>query len=127
MMQITVLDDLGCAASPRRRVREIVTRDGPIMVAWPFPSPFPSRRLAGDFGWFEFPTDSLSFVGTPFPFQWASRSSTTVDVWRASDLGTTSSSRFYCLHYNWGRYFKTPLFEEPLPHPNRMAYLAMAN
>uniref|UniRef100_A0A2N9GGF4 Uncharacterized protein n=1 Tax=Fagus sylvatica TaxID=28930 RepID=A0A2N9GGF4_FAGSY len=51
----------------------------------------------------------------------------TVDVWRASDLGTTSSSRFYCLHYNWGRYFKTPLFEEPLPHPNRMAYLAMAN
>ena len=81
--------------------------------------------LAGDFRWLEPPTDSLSFVGMTFPFQWAS--STVVDVWWASGLGTSSSSGFYRLLYLWGRSFKTLLFEEPPPHPNRMASLAMAN
>ena len=61
-----------------------------------------------------------------FPFQWASRTSTTVDVLWASGLGTSSGLRFYRLPYLWGRSFKTLLFEEP-PHPNRMASLAMAN
>uniref|UniRef100_A0A2N9EX29 Uncharacterized protein n=1 Tax=Fagus sylvatica TaxID=28930 RepID=A0A2N9EX29_FAGSY len=41
-------------------------------------------RLVGGFGWLETPTDFLSVVGTTFPFQWASRSSTAVDVWWAS-------------------------------------------
>ena len=64
--------------------------------------------------------DSLSFVGTTFPFQWASRSSTAVDVWWASGLVISSGSSFYRLPYFWGRLFKTLLFEEPLPHSNCM-------
>uniref|UniRef100_A0A2N9H0U1 Uncharacterized protein n=1 Tax=Fagus sylvatica TaxID=28930 RepID=A0A2N9H0U1_FAGSY len=83
-------------------------------------------RLVGGFGWLETATDSLSVIGTTFPFQWASRSSTAVDVWWASGLGTSFSSRFYRLPYLWGRSFKTLLFEEPQT-PNRMASLAMAN
>jgi hypothetical protein len=50
-----------------------------------------------------------------------------VDVWCASSLGTFSNSRFYRLPYLWGKSFKTLLFEEPSPHPNRMASLVMAN
>ena len=42
-------------------------------------------------------------------------------------MGTSSSSRFYRLPYLWGRSLKTLLFEEPPPHPNRIASLAMAN
>uniref|UniRef100_A0A2N9HSV1 Uncharacterized protein n=1 Tax=Fagus sylvatica TaxID=28930 RepID=A0A2N9HSV1_FAGSY len=57
------------------------------------------------------------FCGTTWPYQWASRSSSTVDVWWASSLGIYSSSSFYRLSYFWGRLFKTLLFEEPLPHP----------
>jgi hypothetical protein len=53
---------------------------------------FSSDRVS--YGWLEPSTDSLSFVGTTFPFQWATRSSTAVDVWWASGLGTSSSSRF---------------------------------
>uniref|UniRef100_A0A2N9FLE8 Uncharacterized protein n=1 Tax=Fagus sylvatica TaxID=28930 RepID=A0A2N9FLE8_FAGSY len=34
--------------------------------------------------------------------------------------GFLPSSSFYQLPYTWGRLFKTLLFEEPLPHPNRM-------
>ena len=65
------------------------------------------------------------FVDTSVPLQWASRSSTAVDVWWASGVGTSSSPSFY--HpYLWGWFFKT-LFEEPLPHPNRMVSFAMSN
>ena len=77
-------------------------------------------RFAGVFGWLEPPTNSLAFLGKYWPFQWMARSSPAVDVWWASDLGISSSSSFYQLPYSWGRLFKT-LFEEPLPHPNRMA------
>ena len=67
----------------------------------------------------------LGFVDTFVPLQWATRSSTAVDVWWASSVGSSSSSSFY--HpYLWGWFFKT-LFEEPLTHPNRMASLAMSN
>ena len=77
--------------------------------------------FVGGFGWLEPPTDSLSFVGTSWPFQWASRSSPAVDVWWASGLGIYSSSSFFRLPYFWGRLFKTLLFEELLPHPNCLA------
>jgi hypothetical protein len=77
--------------------------------------------LLESLGELEPPTFSLSFVGKIWPFQWATRSSPTVDVWWASGLGISSSSSFYQLPYSWGRLFKTLLFEEPLPHPNRMA------
>jgi hypothetical protein len=82
--------------------------------------------FAGGFGWLETSTNSLSFVGTTFPFQWASRSSMAVDVLWALSLGTSSSSRFFRLPYPWGSSFKTLLFEEP-QHPNLMASLAIVN
>ena len=112
----------------RFRVTTIV----PILSHFPFHLSFIWSglvwgRLVGRFGWLESPTDSLSFVGTTLPFQWASRPSTVVDVWYASGLGTSSNSSFYRLPYLWGRPFKTLLFEEPPPHPNRIASLAMAN
>uniref|UniRef100_A0A2N9ILV1 Uncharacterized protein n=1 Tax=Fagus sylvatica TaxID=28930 RepID=A0A2N9ILV1_FAGSY len=72
----------------------------PILSHFPFyfffiRSGFVRMGLAGGFGWFEPSTDSLSFVDTSVPFLWASRSSTTVDVWWVSGLETSSSLRFY--------------------------------
>ena len=104
----------------------------PILSHFPFylffiRSDFVRVGLAGGFEWFEPSTDSLSFVGTSVPFQWTSRSSTAVDVWWASSLGTSFNSRFYWLPYLWVRSFKTLLFEEPPPHPNCIASLVMAN
>ena len=91
----------------------------------PFRFGFVRWRSAGGVGWLESPSASLPFVGTNLPFQWAPRPSTAMDVRWTSDLGTSSSPSFY-RPYFWVRLFKT-LFEEPPPHPNRMAFLAMAN
>ena len=82
-------------------------------------------RSAGGYGWLESPSASLPFVSTNLPFQWAPRPSTAMDVQRTSDLGTSSSPSFY-RPYFWVWLFKT-LFEEPSPHSDRMAFLAMAN
>ncbi len=82
-------------------------------------------RSAGGVGWFESPSASLPVIGTNLSFQWASRPSTTVDVRWTSDLGSFSRLSFY-RPYFWVWFFKT-FFEEPLPHPNHMTSLAMAN
>jgi hypothetical protein len=94
-------------------LREKRKRKGHICLVW--------ERFVRGFGWLELPTDSLSFVGSPWLFQWASRPSLAVDVWWASNLEISSRSSFFRLPYFWDRLFKTLLFEEPLPHLNRMA------
>ena len=82
-------------------------------------------RSAGGIGWLESPSASLPFVGTNLPSQWVPRPSTAVNARWTSDLETSSSLSFY-RPYLCVWFFKT-LFEEPPLHPNRMAYLAMAN
>ena len=54
-------------------------------------------RFVGGFGWLEPPTNSLSFLGKYWPFQWMTRSSSAVDVWWALSLGISSSLSFYQL------------------------------
>jgi hypothetical protein len=74
-------------------------------------------RFVGSFGWLKPPTDSLSFVGMPWPFQWTSRPSPAVDVRWASGLGSYSRPSFFRLPYFWGRLFKTLHLEEPITTP----------